>query len=296
MNDLPAPDRPCPGAALYLGDCREVLPALPGGSFDLVFTDPPYPCIKRNYGTWTEAGWWGLMRAVVPECMRLLKPTGSAVFVLQPNSERVGRMRTWLWEFQLWVAKTWGVVQDAYWWNTNAIPEAHSIQGRLMRPSVKACVWVGPPGCYRNQPGILWTESGENARRRLTARAAREERPSGHGIDRLKATTAAVANGGVLPFNLFPSGNAGAARGDGFNHPAATPLPVCDFWVCYLCPPGGAVLDPFSGTATTGLAALKHGCDYAGIEVVPEYHATAGKRLAEATGPLFATPAAAGVV
>lgn len=78
------------------GDCREVLPTLPSASVDCVITDPPYPHIRRSYGYWTEAEWFDLMRAVVPQCMRVLKPTGSAVFILQPNSERVGRMRLWL--------------------------------------------------------------------------------------------------------------------------------------------------------------------------------------------------------
>jgi hypothetical protein len=133
-----------------LGDCLDVLPTLKSGSVDCVITDPPYPMIDRPYGKMTEAEWFAMMRVVVPECMRVLKPTGSAVFILQPNSERVGRMRTWLWEFMLWVGKEWGIVQDAWWWNTAAIPEAHAIQGRLMRTSLKACVWVGPSDCWRN--------------------------------------------------------------------------------------------------------------------------------------------------
>jgi hypothetical protein len=300
-DELPAPDRPCPGAALYLGDCRDVLLTLPAGSFDLVFTDPPYPEISRAYGRWTEAEWWGMMRAVVPECMRLLKPTGSAVFVLQPNSERVGRMRTWLWEFQLWVAKTWGVVQDAYWWNTAAMPEAHSIQGRLLRPSVKACVWVGPAGCWRDQDRVLWDEAEMS---RITvkcakARGARRERfPGGQAVSRTTVGDSAARRGGVSPFNLIPTthGQGGSAHVAGsYGHGAGTPRLLCDFWVRYLTPPGGVVLDPFMGSGTVGLAALRHGASFVGIEKVSEYHATARRRLADAAGPLFATPPAAGV-
>ena len=35
--------------------------------------------------------------------------------------------------------------------------------------------------------------------------------------------------------------------------------------------PGDVVLDPFSGAGTTGLVAAKHGRDYVGIELNPEY-------------------------
>ena len=155
---------------LIHGDCTAILPTLAGGSVDCVITDPPYPCIKRSYGTWTEAEWWELMRAVVPECMRILKPAGSAVFILQPNSERVGRMRTWLWEFMAKWGREWGVVQDAYWWNTSTLPLGGACKDGLMRPSLKACVWLGGPNCYRDQGSCLWQESAANRTHRMMGR------------------------------------------------------------------------------------------------------------------------------
>ena len=39
------------------------------------------------------------------------------------------------------------------------------------------------------------------------------------------------------------------------------------------------VCDPFSGTGTTGIVALRHGRDYIGIDLSPEYHEMALKRL-----------------
>jgi DNA modification methylase len=46
------------------------------------------------------------------------------------------------------------------------------------------------------------------------------------------------------------------------------------------CPPGGLVLDPFSGAATTGLAAVQLGRRYAGIDISPAFHDEALSRLA----------------
>ena len=37
------------------------------------------------------------------------------------------------------------------------------------------------------------------------------------------------------------------------------------------CKPGGTVLDPFSGSGTTGLAATKHGRKYVGIDLNADY-------------------------
>jgi len=100
---------------IVCGDCLDILPTIPDASVDAVITDPPYPHIKRDYGTWTTKEWWEMVvEGVVPEVRRILKPTGSAVFILQPNSEKVGKMRGWLWEFMAWVCREWNMVQDAW--------------------------------------------------------------------------------------------------------------------------------------------------------------------------------------
>lgn len=45
------------------------------------------------------------------------------------------------------------------------------------------------------------------------------------------------------------------------------------------CPAGGLVLDPFAGSGTTGVVALRHGRDFTGIELNPDYVAMANRRL-----------------
>lgn len=52
------------------------------------------------------------------------------------------------------------------------------------------------------------------------------------------------------------------------------------------------VLDPFSGTGTTGVAALKLGRSYVGVELNPRYAAISRRLLAE-TSPLLTAPPAA---
>jgi len=268
---------------LYRGDCLRVLPKLPAASVDAVITDPPYPCIKRSYGYWTEAEWFEMMRTVVPECMRILKPTGSAVFILQPNSERVGRMRTWLWEFMAWVGKEYGIVQDAWWWNPSSPPTVHVNRTRGgLRPSVKACVWVGMETCYRNQDAVLWDASeaskAENREDRALTRF-----PSGQSMRRGRCAAAADERGGVTPFNLLPISNADSQSSAGAHgHGAGTPLKLCSWWTRYICPPRGVVCDPFAGTGTVGIAAAIHGAKFIGVESKSDYVQIARRRLAAA--------------
>ena len=278
-----------PEVEVIHGDCLDVLPTLEAGSVDAVVTDPPYPCVKRSYGTWTEAEWFALMDPVVEQCRRVLKPTGSAVFVLQPNSERVGRMRTWFLEFVLKWAKAWGWVQDHYWWNIATLPGNY---GGLNRPSVKACVWFGDPGCYRDQDAVLWTESDRNRAVRASARCDRTvSYPSGRTVNHKRMCgRAELKDGGVTSYNLLPISNTNSTDSAGSNgHGAGTPLALCRWWVRYICPPDGLILDPFLGSGTTAVACLKEGRRCVGIEREAEYVEIARRRVAEveAATPLF---------
>jgi DNA modification methylase len=276
-------------ARVVLGDCLAVLPALPAQSFDLIFTDPPYPCIERPYGYWTEPQWLGLMMKVVPEMRRVLKPSGSAVFILQPNSERVGRMRTWLWEFMAWVGKEWGVVQDVWWHNPVTLPSGGATHGHLLRGSVKVCLWSGAEDCWRDQRAVL-CEPAPRTKSLLrkyngVKRSGTLELPSGHRVDEARVGQTVSARGGSTPYNLLTFTHGSGQKSAGARgHPAGTPLALCSWWLRYLCPPGGAVLDPFAGTSTVGVAALQQDKSYVGIERVPEYVEISRKRLdAEAT-------------
>ncbi len=274
-------------AQVICGDALDVLPTLDGGSFDCVITDPPYPHVRRSYGFWTEDEWRTLMHPCVRECVRVLKTSGSAVFVLQPNSDGIGRMRPWLFDFQSWVCREFGMVQDAYWWNISAIPEGQAVQGRLMRPSVKHVVWVGRPDCWRDQRSVLWREHDGAAAERLRGRAFRDDEPSGHGMDRQRSAEASGRNGGATPFNLLPLGSDGRWSGGCHGHGASTPKRLLRWWVRYICPPGGSVLDPFGGSGTTAVVAAEEGRTATLIEREPAYVEIARKRLAGVQRPLF---------
>lgn len=259
---------------LFLGNCLDWLPLIPSVSVDAFLPDPSYPMIRREYGILTEKEWMALIKAVVREVYRILKPRGSAVFVLQNNSRRLGSMRSWLYDFQGWPCRHYNIVEDAFWWNHTSLPEAHSIQGGLMRLSVKNCVWIGPPDCYRDQDQVLWLESDGNRAERWSNRWERVHGASGHGVSRRSCVNVALRRGGVTPYNLIPCPSRGYK-----GHPAATPVKIADWWLRYICPAGGTVLDPFSGSGSVGEAALRQGKKYIGIEQRQSYHEIAGQRL-----------------
>ena len=202
-----------------------------------------------------------MMEETVAECRRILKPKGSAIFILQPNAERMGKMRLWLWRFAVWAGENWNLVEDVYWWNPSALPSRGTEREfGLMRPSVKWCLWLGPPDCYRNQDGVLWTPSDALAAKRRED-MVRRIGPSGGTCRGSTITKSADERGGTTPFNLIPISptNHGAEH-----HPASTPYDVAAWWCRYLLPPNGVLLDPFCGSGTM----LQAGLDYGASKVI----------------------------
>jgi hypothetical protein len=234
----------------------------------------------------TEQEWLDYMMPVVLELKRVIKLTGSAVLIVQPNSHIVGSMRTWIWKFYSLVADAWNIVQDTYWWNTCALPTCGANSHGLLRPSVKHCVWLGLPDCYRDQSKVLWDESKANRVARTINRSGVHKRPSGLSVDEHASRAAAGLRGGVTPFNLIPVGNGGAH----FGHPAATPAGLCDWWVRYACPKASTVLDPFCGSGSVGVAAIEQGCDFIGFDKMQAYLEIAQTRLAAAQADLKPRP------
>jgi len=62
-------------------------------------------------------------------------------------------------------------------------------------------------------------------------------------------------------------------------HPAQKPLPLLQGLIRSACPPGGLTLDPFAGSASTGVAAIKEGRRFIGFEKDDHYFKVAQTRL-----------------
>lgn len=63
------------------------------------------------------------------------------------------------------------------------------------------------------------------------------------------------------------------------HHPTVKPLKLMRYLCRLITPPGGVVLDPFSGSGSTGVAALQEGFRFIGVEREPDFAEIARKRL-----------------
>ena len=71
-------------------------------------------------------------------------------------------------------------------------------------------------------------------------------------------------------------------KSDGNGHPTVKPVRLVEHLIRLFSEPGQVVLDPFLGSGTTAVAALRTGRACIGIEINPDYIAIAEQRLQEA--------------
>lgn len=69
-------------------------------------------------------------------------------------------------------------------------------------------------------------------------------------------------------------------RGKGNDHPTVKPLALMQWLVRLVCRRGGLVLDPFCGSGSTGVACMREGMRFVGIEMDGQYAEIADKRIA----------------
>lgn len=128
-------------------------------------------------------------------------------------------------------------------------------------------------------PGQFYSDSGNAARFFYCAKASKSDRDEGV---MLAMVTAAEMTEREPDTNGLNSPRAGAGRTSGArnNHPTVKPTALMQWLVRLVTPPGGKVLDPFTGSGSTGKACAIEGFDFIGFEMDPHYCEIAKQRIA----------------
>lgn len=116
----------------------------------------------------------------------------------------------------------------------------------------------------------------------------RRERSTLHGLHSGPTETVQMSDLGRWPANVYATPKASRSeRGEGNLHPTVKPVRLMR-WLCVLvgCQPGSLILDPFTGSGSTGIAALRAGFRFLGMEREPEYVEIARARI-RGDSPLF---------
>lgn len=128
-------------------------------------------------------------------------------------------------------------------------------------------------------PGQFYSDSGNAARFFYCAKASKSDRDEGV---MLAMVTAAEMTDREPDTDGLNSPRAGAGRTSGArnNHPTVKPTALMQWLVRLVTPPGGKVLDPFTGSGSTGKACAIEGFDFIGFEMDPHYCEIAKQRIA----------------
>jgi DNA modification methylase len=121
--------------------------------------------------------------------------------------------------------------------------------------------------------GAFHNDAGGASRFFYVAKASRREREA--GLEGMPERVAQKWNSGGIAERRMET-----AKPLSNVHPTVKPIALMR-WLCRLVtPPGGVVLDPFTGSGTTGCAAVLEGFGFVGIEREAEYVAIAERRIA----------------
>lgn len=294
------------GITLHLGDCREILPTL--GRADLVLTDPPYGVRDDDWDAMAEQEfarfsmeWIAACRPLSPELITFCTE-GSAIRKLvemvypkvrpmfwfkPPGSQYPGaRERTRWFAFEsvlhCYEPSTWSVVEP----KDNAVGEAIKVARErtgLSRGGVDIALRGKKTGlCFRWEEGacLPTPEQADKLAAVIGLNGAFHDilRDAYDGRDRIKALAAekasenAAGRTDVLTYRTVT----------GSAHPCEKPLGLMDELIRDSGAEYASIIDPFMGSGSTGVAAVKLGRRFTGIEIDHRYFDLACKRIADA--------------
>ncbi len=180
-----------------------------------------------------------------------------------------------------------------------AFPQAKGQQGALTgsEPSSKTANTFGEfAGRASSEPR---GDTGSAARFFYAAKASRADREE--GLDGAPDRVLAMSNQAKaeLARGNMHEGESGmnTAKVRKNHHPTVKPTDLMAYLCRLVTPPGGAVLDPFMGSGSTGKAAIPEGFHFIGVECEPAYFDIACRRIEQAVaqGQLFEPTQAAPV-
>ena len=266
----------------YCADSLAFLPILPDTSVDLVITSPPYALhFKKEYGNADQHEYVDWFLPFARQIKRVLKPDASFVLNIG-GSWTPGAPVRCLYHFRLLLALCddlgFNLCQEFFWYNPAKMPapaEWVNVRRVRVKDSVEYVFWLSASKFPRADNANVLQAYSKDMKRLIKRGIKRTKRPSGHNI----TTKFSTDKGGSIPPNLIECGNNESnslyikqSKKLGQKvHPARFPAELPRFFIQFLTDPGDVVLDPFSGSNTTGAVAEQLGRRWIAIEKDPTY-------------------------
>jgi site-specific DNA-methyltransferase (adenine-specific) len=259
-------------ATLYEGDCLQVLAELPEGSVDLIFADPPYNL--SNDGITCQSGRmvsvnkgdWDKSKGVendhefnllwLSACRRVLKPDGTiwvsgtrhVIFSVGYAMQQVG----------------YRLLNEIAWYKPNAAPH---LACRMFAHSHETLIWAAKSEKSKHIFNYQDMKRENGGKQMRSVWFDVEAEPAGLAEPH-------DASQSVWVINTPPKEEKKYGK-----HPTQKPLTLLRRVILSSSNPNDLVLDPFTGSSTTGVAALELGRRFVGIELDGKYLDLSRQRL-----------------
>ena len=303
-------------AEILVGDNRQSLKGLADASIQTVVTSPPYWGL-RDYGNDNQIGleqtpddFIEQLCVVFDEVWRVLKDDGTIWVNLgdsyagsgaggggnRKGNEHgqhdafveIGRPGTpyglkakdlvgipWRFAFAM-QARGWYLRSDIIWHKPNPMPE--SVTDRPTKSHEYIFLMTKSSRYFYDHEAIkedaIWAEEKRAGQGRLHYEGKRQGE-KGTGQENFVSIVDKKNKRSVWSVNV---------KGYKEAHFATYPTELIEPCILAGSKEGDTVLDPFSGSGTTGEVALKHGRNYIGLELNPEYAVISEKRITDAIG------------
>lgn len=239
--------------ALYQGNSMELLERMPEQSVDMIFADPPYflsnggitcqsgKMVSVNKGKWDRSMGFAGNYAFTKDWIAKCQR------VLKPNGT-------------IWISGT-----------SHIIHIAGCCLDELGYKILNDITWVkaAPPpnlACRyftHATETIIWAGRDKKTKHKFNYKLMKQH------------------NGGKQMLSVWKFSAPGRDEKIFGKHPTQKPLALLERIILAGSDPGDVILDPFSGSATTGIAAIKHGRKYIGLEMDENYIELSKKRHGE---------------
>lgn len=248
-------------AVVYPGDCLDLLRDIPDAALQLVVTSPPYNLGKEYERRLKLDRYLNQQRQVIEQCVRALAPTGSIC-----------------WQVGNYVHDGAIIPLDT------VLYPIFADLGLRMRNRI---IWHFEHGlhCKRRFSGryetIIWFTKSDDYVFNLDPVRVPQKYPGKKHFKGPNAGKYSCNPLGKNPGDLWMIPNVKSNHIEKTEHPCQFPVELIERLVLSLSREGDWIFDPFLGTGTTVIAAIRHGRRGAGADTFQKYVAIARHRITE---------------
>ncbi len=254
---------------LMQGDCLERIKEIPDGSVNAVITSPPY-AKQRSYNGAKSSEYIDFISPIMNVCKDKISDDGSIIINIKEHVVD-GSRDLYVYKMILHFVENLGLnlVDEFVWVKTNPFPTGAKTR---FKDGWERCLhFTKNRHAFYPEQCLVKSESKWIETDRKRANTGKHEVKNGSGMHMSKR----IAPDMVRPSNVIT----GSSSNLNIAHPAVYPEYLPEFFIKALTKQDDLVLDPFMGSGTTGLAAIKLERNFVGIELEEDYYNLAKNRI-----------------